>query len=70
MKQYCRYCTYLVTGNGIYCTLLNRELSERYTKAVNSCGSFELNATDAYDENRTYSPRKKRARDGQMRLEL
>lgn len=29
-KQYCRYCIWLVTGNGIYCTKRNREYSEQY----------------------------------------
>ena len=58
MKQYCRYCAYLVTGNGIYCTKRNREYSEQYAKSTNNCGDFELNVIDAFFENeRGYQPR-------------
>lgn len=58
MKQYCRYCVYLVTGNGIYCTKRKREYSEQYAKSTNNCGDFELNVIDAFGENeRGYQPR-------------
>lgn len=58
MKQYCRYCTNLVVGNGIYCTKRNRECSEQYAKSTNNCGDFELNVIDAFGENeRGYQPR-------------
>ena len=58
MKQYCRYCIYLVTGNGIYCTKRKREYSEQYAKSTNNCGDFELNVIDAFGENkRGYQPR-------------
>lgn len=51
MAQYCRYCSFLVTGNGIYCTELNKEISEKYAKRVNKCNSFNLNTIDAFGEN-------------------
>ena len=58
MKQYCRYCTHLVTGNGIYCTKRKRTYSESYAKSTNNCGDFELNVIDAFFENeRGYHPR-------------
>lgn len=58
MTQRCRYCQYLVTGNGIYCTKRNREYSEQYAKSTNNCGDFELNVIDAFGENeRGYQPR-------------
>lgn len=60
MKQYCRYCAHLVTGNGIWCEEHQREYSEKYTKTMNNCGDFELNVIDAYDLNRTYQPREPR----------
>ena len=57
-KQYCRYCTNLVVGNGIYCTKRKREYSEQYAKSTNNCGDFELNVIDAFFENeRGYKPR-------------
>lgn len=58
IRQYCRYCVYLVTGNGIYCTKRKREYSEQYAKSTNNCGDFELNVIDAFGENeRGYQPR-------------
>lgn len=32
MKQYCRYCCNLVTGNGICCTEKEQEISEAAKK--------------------------------------
>ena len=58
MKQYCRYCVHLVTGNGIYCEKRKRTYSESYAKSTNNCGDFELNVIDAFFENdRDYQPR-------------
>ena len=60
MKQYCRYCGYLVTGNGIYCTLKQKELSESYAKHTNKCKDFVFNEVDAFFENeKPYHPRSK-----------
>jgi len=57
MKQYCRYCTHLVTGNGIYCTLKNKTMAESTAKSVNHCKEFELNKMDAFFETDGYKPR-------------
>ncbi len=71
MTQYCRYCSSLVTGNGIYCESRNMELGERYTKRPNRCPAFDFNEIDAYDLDRRYRPRRKKTKtdDGQLRLE-
>lgn len=50
MKQYCRYCVYLVAGNGTYCEAHEKELSDSYAKRANSCKDFEFCRTDAYGE--------------------
>lgn len=47
MKQYCRYCAYLVTGNGVYCEAKNKTLSENVAKHTNKCKLFEFNEIDA-----------------------
>ena len=52
MKQYCRYCTNLVTGNGIYCTEKNITMRESTAKSVNHCESFEFNEIDAFWRNK------------------
>lgn len=57
MKQYCRYCNNLVTGNGIWCSERQTELSEAYTKTINHCKDFEFNEIDAYDERKIYKSR-------------
>ena len=63
MKQYCRYCSSLVTGNGIYCTFLNKEKTEASTKVVNYCKYFEFNEIDAYDLDHKYKPKVRKPRD-------
>ena len=71
-RQRCRYCQWLVTGNGIYCTKRNREYSEQYAKSTNNCGDFELNVIDAFGENeRGYQPREPKpiTEDNQMTWE-
>lgn len=71
MKQYCRYCSFLVTGNGIYCTELGKEISETSAKSTNQCRSFDFLSIDAFGENeKGYVPRvpKKKQCDGQMEL--
>lgn len=48
MKQYCRYCAYLITGNGTYCESHEEELSDNYAKRVNTCKDFSFCRVDAY----------------------
>ena len=57
MKQYCRYCAYLVTGNGIYCSAKNKEMAENTAKTINHCKEFEFNEIDAFFETNGYKPR-------------
>lgn len=71
MTQYCRYCSYFVTGNGNYCEAKHIEPSDRYAKSPNRCKEFDLNPIDAYGENMNgYQPRKPKRNDGrQIRIE-
>lgn len=57
MKQYCRYCNYLVTGNGTYCTLKEKEMSDGTAKSVNKCKEFSFNREDAFFVTKGYIPR-------------
>lgn len=50
IKHQCRFCSHLVTGNGIYCCAHRRTYSEGYTKRRNDCAEFEFNPMDAYFE--------------------
>ncbi|MBE5852891.1 MAG: hypothetical protein E7299_08120 [Lachnospiraceae bacterium] len=74
MKQYCRYCCYLVVGDANYCTKQARTMSDASAKAVNRCSDFAFNPMDAFLENeKGYTPRKpkqpkKEQCDGQMSL--
>ena len=59
MAQYCRYCAWLVTGNGTYCTAHEKEMPDKACKRTNKCKDFELNPMDAYAENlEGYKPRR------------
>lgn len=58
MAQYCRYCAYLVTGNGIWCWKHEKEMTEQRAKQTNRCKDFVLNREDAFFENeKGYIPR-------------
>lgn len=58
-KQYCRYCGFLVTGNGIWCIAKNKEVAESTAKRTNKCPHFAFCPTDAFFENeKEYKPRK------------
>lgn len=58
MKQYCRYCVYLTTGNGIYCSKKKKFYSENSAKSVNNCPHFDFIEIDAFFENMLpYHPR-------------
>lgn len=57
-KQYCRYCSHLCTGNGIWCGAKEKILSESTAKTVNHCKLFDFNEIDAFAENdKGYKPR-------------
>ncbi len=71
VTQYCRYCVYLCTGNGIWCDKQGREIKEGTAKSPNRCHDFAFCPIDAFAENdRGYRPRVKRKKqcDGQMSL--
>ena len=57
MKQYCRYCVHLFTGNGIWCDEKRVEMRESTAKCVNHCDSFEFCEMDAFFETNGYKPR-------------
>ena len=71
MAQYCRYCSWFVTGNGNYCEKKCFEPSNSYAKSTNRCKDFDLNPIDAYGESPNgYQPRKPKQKDGdQIRME-
>lgn len=60
MKQYCRYCAHLCTGNGIWCDERKVELRESTAKSLNSCKLFSFCEEDAFFETDGYKPRQKR----------
>lgn len=72
MAQYCRYCSWYVTGNGNYCEKRMIEPTDEYAKKPNHCRHFDLNPIDAYGENsKGYQPRKPKENDGtQLKMEF
>ena len=80
MKQYCRYCVYLCTGNGAnWCDVHQECRSESSCKKPNNCKDFtfcdcEPEFQDAFGENiKGYHPRgertpRKKQCDGQINL--
>lgn len=70
MKQYCRWCAYLCTGNGIRCDELSKEISEAAAKSPNRCHSFAYVGIDAFGSDKEYRPQqpKKKQCDGQLCL--
>lgn len=57
MKQYCRYCIHLATGNGTWCGEQKKTMSDSTAKSVNKCKSFEFCEIDAFGETDGYKPR-------------
>ena len=57
MAQYCRYCIYLVTGNGTYCEKHDKVLRDSYCKSTNKCKDFKFCELDAYGETDGYKPK-------------
>lgn len=59
MKQYCRYCAHLYTGNGTWCSEHKKEMSDTTAKRINKCKDFAFCEIDAFFENpNPYRPRK------------
>lgn len=60
MKQYCRYCTYMVCGDFNYCEIKKKFFLKSTIKSINHCKDFEFNPMDALQENKNeYKPREK-----------
>ena len=73
MKQYCRYCCYLIVGDANYCSMRDKTISEATAKSTNRCHDFALNPIDAFGENnKGYMTQKKGEKktqcDGQMKI--
>lgn len=71
MKQYCRYCCYMVVGDVNYCSKRKQTMSDASAKSVNRCHDFAFNPIDAFGESeKGYQPRqsKKTQCDGQLSL--
>lgn len=69
MKQYCRYCVWLVTGNGTYCMEHEELVSDSKAKHTNNCKDFSFCEIDAYGETNGYKPRSPKvfkAQDGEQ----
>ena len=66
MAQYCRYCSWFVTGNGNYCEKRQIEPSDDYAKRTNHCKDFDLNPVDAFGNGKEYQPRKTKRNDGKQ----
>lgn len=68
MKQYCKYCVWLCTSNGIYCDKREKYISENTAKKVNNCENFCFCSIDAFNPNNKYKPREKKSKqiDGQI----
>lgn len=71
MKQYCRYCAWMVVGDTNYCQQREETIKDSTAKSPNRCHDFTYNPIDAFGENeKGYQPRKpkKEQCDGQMSL--
>lgn len=59
MKQYCRYCVYMVCGDVNYCKVKKKTFAKRTIKSINHCKDFEFNPMDSLFENKNdYKPKK------------
>ena len=59
MKQYCRYCTYLIYGDVAYCRKFEKTMRDSTAKSINNCKDFDFNEIDAFGGDKPYTPRKK-----------
>lgn len=71
MRQYCRYCSWIIVGDVCYCQELNKILTEQQVCHTNTCRSFDFFPEDALGTGHMYTPRPRRNKqiDGQMTLE-
>ena len=57
MRQYCRYCVYMVCGDTCYCQQKAKEMTEKQVVASNNCKLFEFAPEDALGTGHKYTPR-------------
>lgn len=60
MKQYCRYCANLFTGNGTWCEAKKKEIADSTAKTENHCELFQFCEIDAFDITKKYKAREKK----------
>lgn len=68
MKQYCRYCIHLSTGNGTWCEEKKKTMEDSAAKRVNKCKSFSFCEIDAFDGTARYKPRQPKNTASQISL--
>jgi hypothetical protein len=71
MRQYCRYCSWIICGDVCYCQQKKKELTEQQVCQSNTCRLFDFTPEDALGTGHMYTPRPRRNRQikGQMTLE-
>ena len=57
MRQYCRYCIYMICGDTCYCQQKAKEMTEKQVVASNNCKLFEFTPEDALGTGHKYTPR-------------
>ena len=73
MTQYCRYCSFCIDGDALYCTDHDEVLTDKKVRQVNHCKDFALSPVGDVFTGRQYQPRKSKsltACDGCEQLEL
>lgn len=73
MTQYCRYCSFCIEGDVLFCTDHEEVLTDSQVRRVNHCNDFDLSPLGDIFTGRQYKPRKGRplkAYDGCEQLEL
>ena len=56
MKQYCRYCSWMIIGDVNWCDKHDKSLSDSTIKTINHCKDFLFTEIDAIDMNKKYKP--------------
>lgn len=58
MRQYCRYCSFCIDGNGLYCTSHEKSLTEKQFRRENHCPEFILSELGDVRTGNQYRPKK------------
>lgn len=73
MTQYCRYCSFCIDGDTLFCVNHEKVMTDSEVRRVNHCADFDLSPTGDIFTGRPYTPRKGKplkAYDGCEQLEL